>query len=43
MLRDISPCSPYVIQRFGGMYRLRLQGKNQPVKKPADSRYQGID
>jgi hypothetical protein len=25
---DIGPCSPYVSRRFGGIYRLHLQGGN---------------
>jgi hypothetical protein len=34
----IMPCSLYMNQRFRGTYRLHLQSKNQPRKKPACNR-----
>jgi hypothetical protein len=34
----ITPCSPYVNRRFGGIYRLHLQVGNQPREEPACSR-----
>jgi hypothetical protein len=36
---DKVPCSPYVNRRFGGKHRLQPQGKKQPNKKPACSRW----
>jgi hypothetical protein len=36
---DIAPCSSYANRCSGRTYHLHLQGKNQPSKKPACSRY----
>jgi hypothetical protein len=30
---DIAPCSPYINRRFGGTYRLQLQGKKLAEKE----------
>jgi hypothetical protein len=38
IFRDMAPCSAYVNRRFGGTYRLRLQGRKSVERETSVQR-----